>query len=302
MAESAPDALAGTTVGRVSLRVADLDRIVDFYETVVGLETLSYGDDRAVLGAGNEPLLVLQTEAGAEKRTRAETGLFHTAFRLPSRQALAAALERVQQHGTLTGASDHLVSEALYLRDPEDNGVEIYWDRPRAEWSHDEESGRVEMETLALDLDDLRAANGAGDADGDDTDDADGDAGRVAGRRAPDGTTIGHVHLEVSSLPRAQEFYVDGLGLRVRSAYDDEALFLAADDYHHHVGLNTWNARSEPPTGLGLGWYELLVPDEATLAAVRERLVDAGISATEAADHLDLTDPDGIQLRIRVAD
>ncbi|MCL7418207.1 MAG: VOC family protein [Halalkalicoccus sp.] len=267
-----------TRIGRVALRATDLDRLVAFYGDVVGLAVLDREEGRATLGAGGDPLLDLIADPDAPPREPEETGLFHTAFLVPSRAALGDALGRVSENWHLDGASDHRVSEALYLSDPEGNGIEIYRDRPREEWPTNE--GRVEMDTLPLDLDALG-------------DQRRGEAG------VPDETTVGHVHLEVSSLPRAREFYVEGLGLGVRQEWSDAALFLAAGEYHHHVGLNTWNGRTAPASGRGLAWFELLVPDREALAALRERL---GARGEAGADGFVLTDPDGIELRVRIAD
>lgn len=270
-------------IGRVALRVNDLDRLVGWYETVVGLERQYYDDERAILGAGEESLVELIAAPNASERGRDEAGLFHVAFRVPSRTALADALSRVQEQWQLGGASDHLVSEALYLTDPEDNGIEIYRDRPREEWPDEDEDDGVGMETLALDLSELR------------------DLGQNRATVPPE-TTVGHVHLEVSSLPASRAFYVDGLGLRVRDRYGEAALFVAAGDYHHHVGLNTWNGRTEPPTGRGLRWFELVVPDQEVLDAVQTRLEKQEIDSTRIEDGIDMTDPNGIDIRLRVAE
>jgi catechol 2,3-dioxygenase len=266
---------AGTSVGRVALGVADLDRVVEFYDTVVGLDVGDRGADRAVLGAGDTPLLELRHAPETPARTATDAGLFHTAVRVPTRAALGEALARIESRATLSGASDHCVSEALYLRDPEDDGVEVYCDRPRSEWPIRE--GRVAMDTLPLDRDALRAA--AGDAD-----------------RVPPGTDVGHVHLEVTDLAAARAFYVDALGLGVRQETDG-ALFLAAGDYHHHVGLNTWHGRSTAATGRGLDWFELRVPAE-TLPAIRGRLDAAGVDVAESGGGFAVEDPDGIGIRI----
>jgi catechol 2,3-dioxygenase len=261
-------------VGRVALRVTDLDRMVAFYEDVIGLETLDRADDRAVLGV-DDPLLILLAAPDLPARGPDETGLFHTAFRVPSRAALGDALDRIEAEWRLDGASDHHVSEALYLSDPEDNGVEVYRDRPRDDWPVDDD-GRVGMDTLPLALDPLRdAATGA--------------------ERAPSGTDIGHVHLEVSDLDAARSFYVDDLGLRVRQAMPS-ALFLAVDEYHHHVGCNVWNGRSTPAASRGLAWVELVVDDAE---AVRARLAPEAV--TERPDGIEVSDPDGLSIRLRTA-
>lgn len=269
---------AATRVGRVALRANDLDRLAEFYRDVVGLAVLERDGERATLGV-DEPLLELLADPDAPDRTREETGLFHAAFRVPSREALGDALGRIRGRWHLDGASDHLVSEALYLADPEGNGIELYRDRPRERWPIGED-GRVGMETRPLDTDAI------------------GDLGCGRGP-APEGTTMGHVHLEVSSLPAAHAFYVDALGLGVRHEWSDAALFVAAGDYHHHVGLNTWNGRTRPAEGRGLAWFELLVPSDGALEATRKRLTAHGVEVAAEGDALAVADPDGIGLRLR---
>ena len=265
---------AGAAIGRVALLVADLDRLVAFYRDVVGLRVLDRTDDRATLGVDGRPLLELHADAEAMPRASDEAGLFHTAFRVPHRGALGAALERIEDAWRLTGASDHRVSEALYLRDPEDNGVEIYRDRERDVWPTDD--GRVQMDTLPLDLDALRA-------------DADDEP------ELPPEADIGHVHLEVTDVETAREFYVDTVGFEIRQAWNG-ALFVAAGGYHHHVGLNVWNARSRPGSGRGLAWFEVVVPGEA-LPDVRHRLESADGIVSETPDGLSVRDADGIEIR-----
>jgi catechol 2,3-dioxygenase len=256
-----------TAVGRAALIVNDLDSVSEFYRDVVGLAVQACEGGRATLGAGGDPLLELTADPGAPDRPGRSAGLFHTAFRVPSRAALGDALARIEGRWELTGASDHHVSEALYLDDPEGNGVEVYRDRPREEWPTDER-GRVEMDTLPLDLEALAA-----------------DAGDEPS--APPGTDVGHVHLEVSDVAAARRFYVGTLGMNVRQEWGPDALFVAAGDYHHHVGLNTWNRRSEPPAGRGLDWFELLLPDEASLAAARERFEAAGVEIGTPGTRID---------------
>ncbi|MFB6218463.1 MAG: VOC family protein [Halobacteriaceae archaeon] len=264
---------ADAAVGRVALRVGDLDAVAEFNREVVGLAVVERGADRALLGAGGTGLLELAAAPDAPERRPDQAGLFHTAFRVPSRAALADALARIQSRWELDRASDHRVSEALYLADPEGNGVEVYCDRPREEWP--ERDGRVAMETLALDLAGL--------------DGGDPDAG------APGGTTVGHVHLEATSLSASREFY-EGLGLGVRATYGSGGAFLAAGDYHHHVGLNTWNGRTDPAGGRGLAHFEFVVPGGVP-DGLRTR---EGATAVEGG--VEVTDPDGIPVRVRGPD
>jgi len=285
---------AETRLGRVTLAVSDLENVLPFYRDVVGLRVRGRGDGRAVLGVAAETaadgppadLLVLEEDADAGPRPSNAAGLFHTALLFPSRGALGDALARARDAGTrLTGASDHLVSEALYLRDPEGNGVELYRDRPRSEWP--EEDGDVRMDTLALDVDAL-LADRAGDAD-------------AVGDPAPAGTTVGHVHLEVTDLDEAEAFPVDAAGFEVRQRMGSDALFVAAGGYHHHVGLNTWNGRTEPASGTGLAEFEVVVPDGEALDAVRESLAHAGVDVREDGDGLVAHSPDGVRVRFAPA-
>ncbi|GGC53501.1 VOC family protein [Haloferax sulfurifontis] len=292
-------------LGRVALRVGSLDRVVPFYRDVVGLAVERDRDgSRAVLSAGETPVVVLDEDPDAPERGRREAGLFHLAVRVPDRGALGDVLSRARTRAsdadaTLSGASDHLVSEALYFRDPEGNGVEVYRDRPREEWPWTDDR-RVSMDTLPLDLGSL-----ADDAAGAD--------------RAPAGTDLGHVHLEVTDVPRSRDFYVDALGMRVRDEGYPGAAFVAAGEYHHHVGLNSWNTRSAPVgEGRGIEWFEVVVPDAATLDAVRESLTggghefdavdedgfdEVGSGDDDAADapttdSFVVSDPDGIGVRV----
>ncbi|WP_424005338.1 VOC family protein (plasmid) [Haloarcula salina] len=267
-------------IGRTALLVTDLDEMVEFYRTVVGFSVLTRSESAATLGAGGTPLLELTTDETPTPRDPAQAGLFHTAFLVPSRTALGAAVERVRDRGQLDGASDHFVSEAVYLRDPEGNGIEIYTDRPRDEWPRTDDGG-IDIGTVPLDLDAIVDQSDGADA-------------------VPAETTVGHVHLEVTDIDAARAFYVDTLGLSLQTAAPS-ALFVAAGDYHHHLGLNNWNRRSQPAGGRGLAWFEWLVPDEDTLAAVRRRLTDADVSYRDADDGIEISDPDGIGIRFRVA-
>lgn len=268
-----------TRLGRVSLRANDFRGVGEFYVDVVGLEVIERTDEEATLGVDGVPMLELVKDEDAPARGQDEAGLFHTAFRVPDREALGAALKRVETLWELEGASDHSVSEAIYFSDPEGNGIEIYRDRPREAWPL-EADGRVRMDTNPLKIDELRVE-------------------REWESDLPPGSDLGHVHLEVTSLPRAREFYVDTLGLRITQEFEEMGLFLAANDYHHHLGLNTWHNRSEPVAGRGIDWLEFVVPDETTIAAVRDRMEGAGVAVTERSDGLEIRDPDGVGIRIR---
>jgi catechol 2,3-dioxygenase len=233
-------------IGRVRLRVADLERVRRYYEHTIGLGVLAEDGDTVTLGA-DTPLVELVGDPAAQPAPPGSTGLFHLAILVPDRPELARSIQRVVGSGErLTGASDHFVSEALYLRDPEGNGIEIYRDRPRDEWEY-EADGQLRMGTVALDLHDVLAEMPR-DEDG----------------GMPDGTIMGHVHLHVSDLGEAEAFYVDRLGLDVTVRGYPGALFLSRDGYHHHVGLNTWQGAHgpvPPPGSRGLIDYELILSD-----------------------------------------
>ncbi|RQG87977.1 VOC family protein [Natrarchaeobius halalkaliphilus] len=268
----------GTRVGRTALLVESLEEPIEFYRDVVGLALLSAGETTATLGVDGTPLLVLNRDEEASPRTREQAGLFHTAFSVPSRASLGDALERIRDRWRLDGASDHHVSEALYVTDPEGNGVEIYCDRPAGRWPRTDD-GRVRIGTVPLDLEDV-AAESSGSA------------------RMPAGTTVGHVHLEVSSLEATRAFYVDTIGLCVQTDVGS-AVFLAAGDYHHHLGVNAWNDRSSPAGGRGLAWFELVVPDEESLSTVRRRLERTAATVSGRSDGFEVLDPDEIAVRFR---
>ncbi|WP_248517659.1 VOC family protein [Salinarchaeum laminariae] len=296
------DALpAAAGIGRVHLRVADLDEAVAFYQDVIGLDRLDPDTveastpapdgaelQRAVFGVASDPLLVLDAAPDAPNRSPAEAGLYHLAIRVPDRATLGAAIARLRERDLIDGAADHGVSEAIYCRDPAGNGLELYVDRPRAEWPM--AGDRVEMGTDPLDLDALVAL-----AD-------DGESSDRSGA-LPAGTTIGHVHLEVTDLDATDEFYADLLGMGPRQRMGDQALFLAAGEYHHHVGANTWRRRSAPieNDSLGLESFEVVLPDDDALDAAAARFEDAGITVERPADGVAAVfDPDGIAVRLRV--
>jgi catechol 2,3-dioxygenase len=233
-------------LGPVRLVVGDLDTATSFYERAIGLATLERDGDAAVLGpAGGQSLVQLVGRPEAPPRPPRTTGLFHLALLVPSRPALARALRRVVDSGArLTGASDHLVSEALYLHDSEGNGIELYHDRPRDEWHY--ERGELQMATLPLDLEGLLAELPAGP-----------DAGMEAATR------MGHVHLNVADLGAAERFYVDELGFDVTVRSYPGALFVSTGGYHHHIGLNTWAGRgapAPPPGARGLDAFAVAPP------------------------------------------
>jgi catechol 2,3-dioxygenase len=268
-----------TTVGPVDLNVADLDRSIDYYERAIGFEVLERGGDLARLGAGGTELLVLHELPGAQP-VRGHTGLFHFAILLPEREDLArwlvhAAGDRVP----MSGMSDHLVSEALYLRDPDWHGIEIYRDRPREEWPHDR-GGQLQMDTLPLDTDSLVESLVAGEI------------GPYEGM--PAGTRMGHIHLHVADIPATERFYTDVLGFDLMVRYGSEATFLSAGGYHHHIGGNVWAGRGAtppPPGSAALNHATIVVPDADERDRVAARVSDAGGDPVDADGGVLVRDP-----------
>ena len=271
-----------TSLANVELVVGDLDAEASFYRNAIGLRELRRANGVAELGAPDDDiaLVTLIEDPDAPLRPRGTTGLFHLALLVPDRTELARALNRVTATGhPFTGASDHLVSEALYLNDPEGNGIEIYRDRPRKEWPRAE--GQLQMATLPLDLEGVLASGPAGDA----------------GEGMAAGTTLGHMHLQVASIPAADAFYTDGIGFDPTVRGYPGALFVSAGGYHHHIGLNTWAGEGAPPPPLGargLRSYTIVLPDELALEATLAAAAAAGIEAGEHESGRSIvTDPSG---------
>jgi catechol 2,3-dioxygenase len=269
---------AATSIRSVTLTVKDLGRVLDFYEGVLGLTRLRQDGDRVTLAASeNGPeLLTLHERRVATVRPVQAPGLFHTAFLYPDRTELARVLKRVvQRGGRFQGFADHLVSEALYLADPEGNGVELYADRPRDAWTWVGSS--VQMATEPLDLEDLMATLDKADASWDGT---------------PPDVRIGHLHLQVSDLGTAEAFWSQQVGFDVVTRDYPGALFISAGGYHHHLGLNIWNSRGRrKPEGIltGLQAFTISVPTTAGREALAQRL-----DRPWTGDILTAADHDGI--------
>ena len=262
-------------IGEVHLTISDLDRSLQVYQANLGFTVHQRDDGTARLGAGGPDLLVL-VQSKRAPRVHGTTGLYHFAILVPSRADLARALRRLVDTDTrLQGAADHGVSEALYLADPDGNGIEVYRDRPRGEWPYVD--GELRMRTDRLELDALLEAS----------DNANG---------LPHGTTIGHVHLHVSHLAAAERFYVDVLGFALMQRYGSSALFVAAGNYHHHVGLNTWvgvGAPAPPPGAIGLRHFVVRLPDAQAVSAVSDRLRAANVPVETIDRGVILRDPAG---------
>lgn len=254
-------------LGEVKLQVSDLPRSLQFYTEVIGFQVMGQTESAAALGVEGDktPLLLLELIPNAAiTRPRSRSGLYHFAILLPTRTDLGVILHRLIAVGIQIGQADHLVSEALYISDPDGNGIEIYRDRPREMWPHNED-GSIRMATDPIDWDGLLA---------------EGAVKPWAG--LPPGTQMGHIHLHVSDLTRSRQFYCDVLGFEI--AFDARrmmgALFLSTAGYHHHLGLNVWAGEGAPqpdPQATGLGYYTIRFSSEAALGTVLNRLQDAGI-------------------------
>jgi catechol 2,3-dioxygenase len=283
----APEISPSTSLGAVHVTVSDLSRSVTYYETAVGLETLERADGRATLGVATRKLLELVEVPGA-RPAAGYTGLYHFALLVPNRVDLArwlahAARDRVP----LAGLSDHFVSEAIYLTDPDGHGIEIYQDRPREGWE-----GRVatRMTTLPLDVDALLAELG--------------DPASEPFDGLPAGTVMGHVHLKVAAIANTIGFYRDVLGFGLMAQLGHQAAFLSAGGYHHHIGANTWEsggAEAAPSGSAALRHVTILLPN----AEERERLLRgaaaAGAGREDSAAGPVVTDPSGNKLLLAVA-
>jgi catechol 2,3-dioxygenase len=257
----------GLELGRVQLRVRDLDRALDFYHGLLGLQVAGEKGEPVTLEAGGRALLSLITEPGLKPKPPRSTGLYHFALLVPDRPALGWALRRLLQADyPLQGAADHWVSEAVYLADPEGNGIEIYRDRQRSEWPM--EGGSLQMATDPLMYEDVLR---------------EGETGEGSLLHAE--TRMGHVHLHVSDLPAAEEFYGKTLGFERVMGFGHQAAFYSVAGYHHHIGLNTWagiGAPKPPDDSAGLDWFEMVLPNASNRAQLENRLASQTLQETSS--------------------
>lgn len=275
---------ATTEVGTVALLARDLPKLAQFYEVLLGLTPTEQTAERVTLAAHSKPLLILQAAPELPAPPVSRTGLYHTAFLLPTRADLGRWLAHAARLSLRIGSGDHLVSEAFYLNDPEGNGFEIYADRPRDTWTW--QDGQVKMDTLSVDAAGVLGAAGLALSDLE-------NPNFPAYAGAPAGTKVGHIHLKVGNAAQAAEFYRQALGLEVVSALPGAA-FLSWGGYHHHVGLNEWHSRGQgqpASPAAGFGAVEFVTPD---LSRLRGRP-----DVTEKGGVLYLTDPWGNQISVR---
>ena len=268
---------ADTKLGYVHLTISDMQRSVDFYQRSLGFQIHRQESGLTYLGAGGEDLLALTEIPGAVRIPR-RSGLYHFAILTPSRQALARSLRNlIDTETALQGGADHLVSEALYLSDPDGNGIEIYRDRPRSDWKY--ENGDLKMGTEPLDYQEILSEGGR-------------EHGAWTGLEA--GTRLGHMHLHVSNLAEAAEFYEKVVGFDFLLSYMGSASFLSAGGYHHHIGLNIWNGVGvppPPPDAVGLRYFTVQLAQEDEQQRLIERLNQARSPYETYAEGLLVRDP-----------
>lgn len=291
MALANPDLLAAdTAMGAVTLDVADLDVMTAYYRDAIALEVLSSAGTEVTLGRGADPVVILRHSPELRAASPGQAGLFHTAILFETQAALAAVVATAAQYPGVkfVGSSDHLVSQAFYFDDPEGNGIELYWDRDRTEWSWTH--GQVEMDTLFLDpnqfLRDHLSERGL-------------DAPTTLG-----GATVGHVHLSVGDVGTARSFYVDTLGFEATASFGSQALFVSAGRYHHHMAMNVWNSRGagRRQRTLGLGQVDIVVPTADEVGALTERMKHFSVQTRDDGRTVSFDDPWANLINVRAAD
>lgn len=289
-AHTAPRSIdPATEVGPLALTVSDLERSLAYYTEAIGMALLERERGSATLGVAGRPLLYLSEDPKAQpwpRGGRSYTGLYHFAILLPTRADLGRWLRHWFELGMpMPGQGDHNVSEALYLEDPDGHGIEVYRDRPRAEWRWVD--GRVQMGTGPVDI---RGAIAEGDRDGRPWD------------GLPEGTTIGHIHLQVGDIDQASAFYHGVLGFDIMAGMGS-ALFVSAGGYHHHLGMNIWHSRGAGPAPEGvvrLEWFTIALPSAQARDNVLARIAAAGIPATRQGDAVIVADPWDNRIHLRV--
>lgn len=278
---------AATHMNAVQLKVGDMAGMSTYYQRALGLEVLSESAQDVRLGRGSQELVNLQNAPGLKMPAQGEAGLFHTALLFGTQADLAATVLSAAQfdQSRFVGSSDHLVSEAFYFTDPEGNGIELYWDRPRDAWSWD--GGSVAMDTIYLDPNQFLNTHLTEES--------------VSGQRQAS-ADIGHVHLQVGDVATARQFYVNTLGFDQTATLSNQALFVSAGGYHHHMAMNVWNSRGAGPRKdtLGLGEVLINVPTADEVGKLAERLTHAKIANHHTGSELQFLDPWNNQLRVAV--
>ncbi|WP_423800876.1 VOC family protein [Neobacillus sp. SAB-20_R2A] len=274
-----------TFVGQVNLKVENLQRSLAFYQQVIGFKVLEQTERSASLTAdGKTVLLSIQQPENIIPKQGKTTGLYHYALLLPNRSDLARIVQHFAEIGLRFGSSDHLVSEALYLSDPDGNGIEIYIDRDPSEWNW--KNGEVAMTVDPLNFSDLLSGGK-----------------QPAWEGLPAETVMGHIHLHVSELKKTEEFYIKGLGFEVVNRFGSQALFISDGKYHHHIGLNTWNGVGAPapaPNSVGLETFTLMLANEEKRNNIINQLKSIGASVAEENGSFITSDPSGNRIILKV--
>lgn len=275
-----------TFVSHVKIKVENLERSLAYYQEVIGFKVLEQTETTATLTTdGLTSLLSIEQPENVARKQGRTTGLYHFALLLPHRSDLANIVHHFIENGIRFGSSDHLVSEALYLSDPDGNEIEIYVDRDPAEWNWN--NGEVAMSVDPLNFEEL-LANGKQEQ---------------PWKGLPIGTVMGHIHLHVSELKRTEEFYTKGLGFEVVNRFGAQALFISTGKYHHHIGLNTWNGVGAPPppaNSVGLESFILTLPSEGIRNQVVSNLINIGASVIEENDRFITHDPSGNRIQLAI--
>lgn len=270
---------------KIDLKVTNLQTSLRFYQDILGFQVLHQSKHEVSLSAdGNQTLVQLHAPEGLQKKELRRTGLYHFAILLPTRNDLAKIIRHfIKVNYPLQGASDHDVSEALYLADPDGNGIEIYADRPKTSW--DWKGEEVVMGTNALDVQSIMSEWDGNEWNG-----------------MPNETIMGHIHLHVNNIEEAKTFYCEGLGFEVVTHYGNQALFISTGKYHHHIGLNIWNgtmAVAPSANSVGMAFYTLVFPKNKLEQAV-ERLQAMNIEVERQADSYMVSDPAGNNIKLVV--
>jgi catechol 2,3-dioxygenase len=271
-------------VGKVNLKVENLERSLAFYQQIIGFKLLGRKENKALLTAdGRTALLSIEQPENVTAKQPRTTGLYHFALLLPTRSDLGSILQHLLNSGyPLQGASDHLVSEALYLADPDGNGIEIYRDRPSSTWEWND--SEVVMATKPLDAEAILAEGNGKPWTG-----------------LPSATLMGHIHLHVSELGQTENFYRNGLGFEVVSNYHNQALFISTGRYHHHIGLNVWNGIGAPSpleSSVGLESFTLVFPVEEAREQTINQLREIGAAVSKENQDFITKDPSGNIIRL----
>ncbi|MBM7620934.1 catechol 2,3-dioxygenase [Bacillus tianshenii] len=275
-----------TFVGEVVITVADIDRSLAFYQEFIGFKVLKKSEKKATLTAdGMTALLSIEQPEDVSPKGRRTTGLYHFAILLPDRRNLGSFIQHlIQNKHSIQGASDHLVSEALYMADPDGNGIEVYTDRPSSSWNW--QGQEVEMTSEALDIQSILSESEGTEWNG-----------------LPSGTRMGHIHLHVAELAESANFYTKGLGFDIVNRYGGQALFLSSGKYHHHIGLNTWNGVGAPKpenNSVGLKHFTLVIPSEEMFEKIISQLKDVSAEILKNDEGIFTIDPSGNRIKLLV--